>query len=324
MWKDFPLFPDKATELAGQVDALYFTFLGISAFFSLLIAGLVFFFAIRYRRRSADEVGQPEKAGMWLELTWSIIPLVILMVMFTWGAKVYIAAYRPPANAKEYFVTAKQWMWKFQHPEGQREINHLHVPMGLPIKLTMTSEDVIHSFFVPAFRVKADVLPGRYTSIWFEGEKTGTFHLFCAEYCGAEHSRMIGSITIMDPGDYESWLAGIQKGPSVIASGEELFQAKACNTCHRPDTAVQAPILHGAFGEEVELQTGRVVTVDADYIRESLLNPTAKVVKGYRPLMPTYQGQLSEEEILQLISYIKSLATEPAEETTTENPSEES
>ena len=324
MWKDFPLFPDKATELASQVDALYFTFLGISAFFSLLIATLVLYFAVRYRRRSESEVGRPEKAGIWLELTWSFIPLVILMVMFTWGAKVYITAYRPPANAKEYFVTAKQWMWKIQHPEGQREINHLHVPLGQPIKLTMTSEDVIHSFFVPAFRVKADVLPGRYTTVWFEGNKTGTFRLFCAEYCGAEHSRMIGSITIMEPGDYEAWLAGVEKGPSVIATGEELFQAKACNTCHRPDTAVQGPILHGLFGEEVELERGEIVTVDANYIRESLLNPTAKVVKGYRPLMPTYQGQLSEEEILQLISYIKSLAAEPARETTADNPSEES
>ena len=324
MWKDFPLFPDKATELAGQVDALYFTFLGISAFFSLLIGGLVFYFAVRYRRRSEHEVGQPEKAGIWLELTWSVIPLVILMIMFVWGAKVYITAYRPPANAKEYFVTAKQWMWKFQHPEGHREINHLHVPMGMPIKLTMTSEDVIHSFFVPAFRVKSDVLPGRYTSIWFEGEKTGTFRLFCAEYCGAEHSLMIGSITIMEPGDYEAWLAGVKTGPSVTASGEELFQAKACNTCHRPDTAVQAPILNGLFGEEVLLETGKTVTVDAEYVRESLLNPTAKIVNGYRPLMPTYQGQLSEEEILQLISYIKSLSTEPAEEIESEPVSEES
>ena len=324
MWKDFPLFPDKASELAGQVDALYFTFLGISAFFSLLIAALVLYFAVRYRRRSANEVGQPEKAGMWLELTWSIIPLVILMVMFTWGAKVYVTAYRPPANAKEYFVTAKQWMWKFQHPEGQREINHLHVPAGQPIKLTMTSEDVIHSFFVPAFRVKADVLPGRYTSVWFEGNKTGTFTLFCAEYCGAEHSLMGGSVTIMEPAEYENWLAGVKKGPSVVASGEELFQAKACNTCHRPDTAVQAPILNGIFGKQAELESGKTVTVDANYIRESILNPTAKVVKGYRPLMPTYQGQLSEEEILQLISYIKSLTTEPTEEATAASEGEES
>ena len=324
MWKDFPLFPDKATELAGQVDALYFTFLGISAFFSLLIGTLVLYFAIRYRRRSEDEVGQPEKAGMWLELTWSIIPLIILMVMFTWGTKVYITAYRPPANSTEYFVTAKQWMWKFQHPEGQREINHLHAPLGKPIMLTMTSEDVIHSFFVPAFRVKADVLPGRYTTIWFEGNKAGTYKLFCAEYCGAEHSLMGGTVTIMEPGDYEKWLAGIEKGPSVIASGEELFKAKACHTCHRADSAALAPILHGVFGEEVELQTGETLVVDADYIRESMLNPTARVVKGYTPLMPTYQGQISEEEILQLISYIRSLATEPADETSTEDQGEAS
>ena len=324
MWKDFPLFPDKATELAGQVDALYFTFLGISAFFSLLIGTLVIYFAIRYRRRSEDEIGQPEKAGMWLELTWSIIPLLILMVMFTWGTKVYIKAYRPPANSTEYFVTAKQWMWKFQHPEGQREINHLHAPLGKPIKLTMTSEDVIHSFFVPAFRVKADVLPGRYTTIWFEGNKAGTYTLFCAESCGAEHSLMMGSVTIMEPGDYEEWLAGVDKGPTMIASGEELFKAKACHTCHRANSAAQAPILQGVFGEEVELETGETVVVDAEYIRESILNPTAKVVKGYTPLMPTYQGQITEEEILQLISYIRSLATEPAEETTVESQGEES
>jgi len=317
MWKNFPLFPEKATALAGQVDALYFTFLGISAFFSLLIAVLVVYFAIRYRRRSEHEIGQSEKTSMWLEVTWSIIPLVILLVMFTWGAKVYVTAYRPPADAVEYYVTGKQWMWKFQHPEGQREINNLHVPIGQPIKLVMTSEDVIHSFFVPAFRVKADVLPGRYTTVWFQAEKTGTFTLFCAEYCGAEHSLMMGSVTAMDPGDYERWLAGLERGPSVIATGEELFRVKACSTCHRPDSAVQAPILTGIFGKEIELESGRTVTADADYLRESILNPIAKIVKGYQPLMPTYQGQLTEEEILQLISYIKSLSLEQENETET-------
>lgn len=315
MWKNFPLFPDKATELAGKVDALYFTFLGISAFFSLLIGLLVVFFAIRYRRRAAADVGRPEKAGMWLEITWSVIPLMILMVMFVWGTKVYIEAYRPPSGAVEYYVTAKQWMWKFQHPEGQREINHLHVPKGQAIRLTMTSEDVIHSFFVPAFRVKADVLPGRYTSVWFNANKAGTFQLFCAEYCGAEHSLMIGSVTVLEPGDYEAWLAGIGRGPSVVASGEELFQAKACNTCHRPDSAAQAPILTGIFGEEQELANGDRVVVDEDYIRESILNPSAKIVKGYRPLMPTYQGQIGEEELHQLISYIKSLGAESVDST---------
>ena len=322
MWKDFPLFPDKATEVAGQIDALYLTFLGISAFFSLLIGILVVYFAVRYRRRSEDEVGQRETAGMWLELTWSIIPLAILMVMFTWGAKVYVTAYRPPADAVEYFVTGKQWMWKFQHPEGQREINHLHVPVGQAIQLTMTSEDVIHSFFVPAFRVKADVLPGRYTTVWFKAEKAGTFTLFCAEYCGAEHSLMMGSVTALEPGDYERWLAGAKGGPSVVASGEELFRIKACSTCHRPDTAAQAPILNGIFGREIELDSGRVVVVDAEYLRQSILTPTASIVKGYQPLMPTYQGQLSEEEILQLISYIKSLSPENEAETAAEIQSE--
>jgi cytochrome c oxidase subunit 2 len=321
MWNNFPLFPPKATELAADVDRLYFTFLGISAFFSLLIALLVLYFAVRFRRRSHDQVGQPEKAGMWLELTWSIIPLIILLFMFAWGTKVYIAAFRPPANAQDYYVTGKQWMWKFQHPEGNREINNLHVPTGQAIRLIMTSEDVIHSFFVPAFRVKADVLPGRYTSIWFQAEKTGTYHLFCAEYCGAEHSKMGGSIVVMEPREYELWLAGRDKGPSMAASGEELFRLKACNTCHRPDSAAQAPILHGLFGEEVELESGAVTVADANYIRESIIYPAAEIVKGYRPLMPTYQGQLSEEEILQLIDYIKSIAEPPSQSNSQDNQS---
>jgi cytochrome c oxidase subunit 2 len=310
MWKDFPLFPDKATELAGDVDLLYFAFLGLSAFFSLLIAGLILYFAVKYRRRSPDEVGQPEKAGIWLEVTWSVIPLVILLVMFTWGAKVYIDAFRPPSDAVEYYVVGKQWMWKFQHPEGQREINHLHVPVNQPVRLTMTSEDVIHSFFVPAFRVKADVLPGRYTTVWFEAEKAGTYQLFCAEYCGAEHSMMLGSIIVMESADYESWLVRSQPKLTMVASGEELFVSKVCNTCHYPDSAARAPILHGLWGHRVELENGETVVADADYVRESILHPTARMVKGYRPLMPTYQGQLSEEEVLALIRYIKSLAEE--------------
>ena len=319
MWKNFPLFPEQASTLAGKVDALYFAFLGISTFFGLLVAGLVIYFAIRFRRRSPEEIGRPEKAGIWMEVTWSVIPLIILLGMFAWGAKVFVEAFRPPGNAVEYFVTAKQWMWKFQHPQGNREINDFHVPLGQPMRLTMTSEDVIHSFFVPAFRVKADVLPGRYTTVWFEANKTGTFHIFCAEYCGAEHSMMRGSIIIMEPADYEMWLAGRESGPSVVASGEELFQVKACNTCHRSDSATLAPILHGAFGEPVELADGRVQVVDENYIRESIMNPAAKLVKGYKPLMPTYQGQITEDEVIQLIGYIKSLAPDATEEEATKS-----
>ncbi len=232
IWDNFPLFPDSASTLAGQVDAIYFFGLAIAAVFSLLIAALILYFAVRYRRRHADEVGQPEKTVTWLEIAWSVIPLVILLVMFAWGAKVYFAAFRPPADAVEYYVVGKQWMWKFQHPQGKREINDLHVPVGQPIKLTMTSEDVIHSFFVPAFRVKADVLPGRYTTVWFEATRPGAYNLFCAEYCGAEHSRMGGTIHVMEPRDYEAWLARDAPAEERLLSGEELFAKHVCNTCH--------------------------------------------------------------------------------------------
>ncbi len=313
MWKEIPLHPVRASPFAGEVDALYFFALAIAAFFSLLVAALIVYLGVRYRRRAPHDIGQPEKAGIWLEVAWSVIPLGILLVMFAWGAKVFVTAFRPPADATEYWVTGKQWMWKFQHPEGNREINQLHLPRGRPVKLTMTSEDVIHSFFVPAFRVKADVLPGRYTTVWFEPDRVGTYHLFCAEYCGAEHSRMGGSIVIMEPAAYEEWLAGGLPRQSVVASGAELFTAKACDTCHRPDSATLAPILHGVWGHEVELASGEKVVVDADYVRESILNPTAKMVAGYNPVMPTYQGQLSEEELVQLITYIRSLGEKDGE-----------
>jgi cytochrome c oxidase subunit 2 len=304
----FPLFPESASTLAPKVDAVYFFGLGIAAFFSLLIAALVLYLAVRYRRRSPDEVGQPEKAGLWLEVTWSVIPLGILLVMFAWGLDVFITATRPPAGATEYYVTGKQWMWKFQHPTGRREINNLHVPIGQKVKLTMTSEDVIHSFFVPAFRAKMDVVPGRYTTFWFEATKAGTFHLFCAEYCGVEHSRMGGSIVVMEPREYEQWIAGGASGTeAALPSGEELFTAKVCDTCHRPTSDLLAPYLQGLFGSRVELTSGETVIADETYLRESILEPAAKVVAGYTPLMPTYAGQLTEEEILQLILYIKSL-----------------
>ncbi len=307
MWQDFPLFPESASTFTGQVDALYFFALGVTAFFSLLIGGLIFYFAVKYRRRSDDEVGTPERASTPLEITWSVIPLAITMVMFVWGARVFFTLSRPPADATEYFVVGKQWMWKLQHPEGNREINELHVPLGQPIQLTMTSEDVIHSFYVPAFRIKADVLPGRYTTVWFEATKAGSYQLFCAEYCGAEHSRMIGRVVVMEPRDYEIWLSGREPGKPLVASGEELFQLSACHTCHREDTRARGPSLVGLFGKEVELATGRRVIADETYLRESILRPAAKIVAGYQALMPTYQGRLSEEQLVQLISYIKTL-----------------
>jgi len=308
MWKNFPLFPEQASTLAGKVDALYFAFLGISTFFGLLVAGLVIYFAIRFRRRSPEEIGRPEKAGMWMEVTWSVIPLIILLGMFAWGAKVFVEAFRPPGDAVEYFVTAKQWMWKFQHPQGNREINDFHVPLGQPIRLTMTSEDVIHSFFVPAFRVKADVLPGRYTTVWFEATKTGTFHIFCAEYCGAEHSMMRGSIIIMEPADYEEWLSGGQPVATLAKTGEQVFAEKTCNTCHKSTAGALGPSLDGVFGTVREFDDGTTTIADENYLRESILEPRAHLVKGFQALMPTFQGQVDEEELVLLIGYIKSLS----------------
>jgi cytochrome c oxidase subunit 2 len=234
-----------------------------------------------------------------------------MLGMFGWGAKVFFDLHRPPANATEYFVVGKQWMWKFQHPTGNREINELHVPVGAPVRLTMTSEDVIHSFYVPAFRSKSDVIPGRYSSLWFQATKTGTFPLFCAEYCGAEHSRMIGQVVVMEPRDYEAWLVRGASAQTVVASGADLFGALSCNTCHRTDSAARAPQLIGIYGREVTLADGAKVTADDNYLRESILNPAAKVVAGYQPVMPTFKGQISEEQLLQLLNYIKSMAAAP-------------
>jgi len=228
-------------------------------------------------------------------VTWSVVPLLLMMILFVWGARVYFAIARPPANAAELFVVGKQWMWKIQHPEGNREINELHVPLGRPIKLTLTSEDVIHSFFLPEFRIKTDVLPGRYSTLWFQADRTGEFHLFCAQYCGAEHSRMVGRVIVMEPRDYQAWLGGERRGGRSVDSGEALFVSRACNTCHRPDTAARAPLLAGLIGRRVALQGGRSVVADEGYVRESILDPQAKIVAGYQPIMPTFKGQLSEE-----------------------------
>jgi cytochrome c oxidase subunit 2 len=224
-----------------------------------------------------------------------------------WGAVVFFHAQRPPKGAIEIYAVGKQWMWKFQHMDGQREINELHVPIGQPVKLTMISQDVIHSFFVPAFRVKQDVLPGRYTTVWFQATKTGKYHLFCAEYCGTQHSGMIGSVVVMEPAQYQAWLAGGGGEGSLAQSGEKLFQDLACNTCHRSDSGARGPDLAGVFGSQVTLQGGQKLAADEAYIRESILNPQAKLVMGFQPIMPTFQGQVSEEGLMQLVAYIKTL-----------------
>ena len=308
MFTNFPFFPQQASAQAGQVDAIYFFMVAVTAFFSILIATLVVFFAIRYRRRHKDEVGYAIHGSLALELLWTIIPFFIVMVMFAWGAKVFFDLFRPPAGAMEIYVVGKQWMWKVQHMDGQREINELHVPVGRPVKLIMGSEDVLHSYFIPAFRVKADVIPGRYNVLWFTATKAGTYHLFCAEYCGTKHSGMIGSVVAMEPQDFQAWLGGGRASDSPVAAGEKLFSDLACDTCHRTDTQGRGPMLTNVFGSQVELQDGRTVLADEAYIRESIVNPQAKIVAGFQPLMPTFQGLVTEEQLLQLISYVKSLS----------------
>jgi cytochrome c oxidase subunit 2 len=291
--------------MAGRVDALYFFLIAVSVFFSLLIAGLIVFYAIKYRRRAPDSVGENFHGGMVLELTWTIIPFFITIAIFVWGASVFFAMARPPAETLNIYVVGKQWMWKFQHLNGQREINELHVPVGRAVKLIMTSEDVIHDVFVPAFRVKADVVPGRYTQIWFEPTKPGRYHLFCAEYCGTRHSGMTGEVVVMEPDDFQVWLSGGHTEGALASAGARLFADLACNTCHRPGLQGRGPMLEGLFGRTVTLEGGRTAVVDEAYLREAIVNPSA-----FQPIMPTYQGVVSEEGLQQLVEYMKSLRAE--------------
>lgn len=302
-----PFMPERASTIAKDIDTIYLFTVALSAVATLLIVGVIIGFIAKYRRRNPDDVGHRAHEGKWLEITWTVVPGIVFLGLFYWGAQVYFKTYRVPDNADRYYVVGKQWMWKYQHPAGNREINDLHVPMGRPIELVITSEDVIHSFFVPAFRVKRDAVPGRYSTAWFEATKAGTYDIFCAEYCGAEHSLMIGKITVMEPADYEAWLEDKVPGTTLASSGEDLFIEKACNTCHRGDSDARAPILNGVYGSEVVLLGGARVTADDNYIRESIIDPASKVVSGFQPIMPTYKGQLTEEEILELMSYIESL-----------------
>ncbi len=311
MRETMPLFPERASTMAASVDSLYTFLIVVSVFFSLLIALSIIFFAIRYRRRSETERPALVSGGMTLEIVWTVIPFLLTMVMFGWGASVFFELNRPPDDAMNIYVVGKQWMWKVQHLGGQREINELHIPIGRSVKLTMTSQDVIHDFFVPAFRTKADVLPGRYTNLWFKPTKPGKYHLFCAEYCGTEHSGMIGWVYVMEPAAYELWLSGGGAEGTLASNGEKLFQSLACVNCHRPDLTGRGPNLVGVFGRPVQLAGGGTVIADENYVRESILNPAAKVVAGYQPVMPTFQGLVTEDELLQLIEYIKSLSKPP-------------
>ena len=297
--------------MASRVDALYIFLLIVTGMMALLVFVCLIYFAARYRYRPGVRAEQIEGSTP-LEITWSTIPFLIFLVIFAWGAVVYFKERTPPADSTEVYVVAKQWMWKLEHAEGQREINELHVPVGRDVKLIMTSQDVIHSFFIPAFRIKQDVLPGRYTVAWFRATKPGTYHLFCAEYCGTQHSGMVGSIVVLEPAQYEAWINGGSTGP-LSATGEKIFSELGCVTCHRSDIQGRGPNLHGVFGKPVRLEDGRTVTADENYLRECILDPGAKRVKGFQPIMPTFQGLVSEEQVNALVAYIKSIAAAKGE-----------
>ncbi|HUB77439.1 MAG TPA: cytochrome c oxidase subunit II [Bryobacteraceae bacterium] len=305
MGSNLPLFPEAASTIAPDVDHLAVFLLAVAAFFTVLIFVTIFYFAIRYRRRSERELPLDTHGGMTLEILWSVIPFGITMVMFSWGASLYFRESRPPDNALPVYVVGKQWMWKIEHIQGQREINELHIPINRPIRLTMTSEDVIHSFFVPAFRTKSDVVPGKYSTEWFTATKPGKYHLFCAEYCGNRHSGMIGWVYAMEPQDYEKWLNSNPPPSTMAESGSKLFNGMGCPACHKPDGTGRCPSLVGLYGSTVHLADGRSIVADADYIRESIVLPQAKIVAGYGSLMPTYKGQVTEEDLVQLVEYIK-------------------
>jgi cytochrome c oxidase subunit 2 len=308
-----PFWPARASTTANSVDALYIFLIVVSALMTVLIFTMVIYFAVRYRRRPGI-AAEPIDGSHALEITWSVIPFCVFMVFFMWGAVIYFRERTPPDNAAEVYSVAKQWMWKFEHMEGQREINELHVPVGRDVKIIMTSQDVIHSFFVPAFRIKQDVLPGRYTVAWFRPTKAGTYHLFCAEYCGTQHSGMIGWVVVMEPKDYEAWLGGGGNQPLAV-TGQKLFSELGCSTCHRSDVQGRGPNLVGVFGSPVLLEDGRTLTADENYIRESIVDPGAKIVKGFKPVMPTFQGQISDEQLNALVAYVKSLAAAPSGQT---------
>ena len=306
-----PLVPDSASTFSWKVDALYFYLSGVTLFFTLLISGVLIFFVIRYRRRTPYEIPRPVAGSHKLETVWTVIPFIIAMTMFAWGARVYFEQYKPPENAIEVYVVGKQWMWKLQHATGQREINELHVPVGRKVKLIMTTEDVIHDFFVPAFRTKADVIPGRYTTIWFEATTPGRYHLFCAEYCGMNHSGMIGSVIVMEQREFDDWLSGNTGSMTPATAGQQLYQTLGCASCHGANgEGGRGPTLAGSFGKMVQLQNGDSVRVDEGYVRESILNPQAKLVAGFGAIMPTFQGQVSEDQLVQLLAFIKSLQAE--------------
>jgi cytochrome c oxidase subunit II len=309
----FPLLPEQASHIARQTDYLYWGLISLSTVIVLIILIPIVYFLLKYRRGKLADRAPRHLPETRIEITWTVLPLLIMMGFYVWGAEHYFRIERPPPDAMQIDVVGKQWMWKVQHPEGNREINELHVPVGRNVKLLMTSQDVIHSFFLPALRIKQDVVPGRYTTEWFCATRPGTYHLFCSEFCGTQHSGMVGRLVVLEPAAYEQWLTEGQPGSTLVQSGERLYRELGCSGCHSGSSIVRAPPLEGLFGKPVPLNSGEIVTADEAYIRDSILFPAKQITGGYTNDMPSFQGRVSEEELLQLIAFIKSAASRPPE-----------
>jgi cytochrome c oxidase subunit II len=302
------LFPREASTIAPYMDELYFFLLGMTITGILLVGAIVFTFSYRYRK-SVHPVATQIEGSTLLEATWTIIPLAIFLVTFVWGALLYFRIYNPPMNAMNIYIVGKQWMWKAEHPGGQHEINALHIPINQPIQLTMISQDVFHSFSIPEFRIKREVIPGRYSTVWFNATTPGEYHLFCTQYCGTNHSAMIGTITAMTAEDYKKWTEESTSGMSLAQNGERLFASMGCNACHSGNAAARGPSLAGVYGSKLTLTNGSQVLVNEAYLRDAILNPSQHVTSGYAPIMPTYQGQISEDGLIDLVEYLKTLNT---------------
>ena len=300
------LFPAEASTISPWVDGLYFFLLVMTVVGLLLVGTLLTVFSLRYRKEKNPVATQVEGSTL-LEATWTIIPLAIFLMTFVWGALLYFRIYDPPVNAMNVYVVGKQWMWKVEHPGGQHEINELHVPTGRPVQLTMISQDVFHSFSIPDFRVKREVIPGRYTTVWFQATTPGTYHLFCTQYCGTQHSGMIGEVTVLTPEDYQKWLQQSTSGMSLAQNGERLFASMGCNACHNGTATARGPNLAGVYGSKLTTTNGSQVLVNEAYLRDAILNPSQHVTAGFAPIMPTYQGQISEDGLIDLVEFIKNM-----------------
>jgi cytochrome c oxidase subunit 2 len=302
-------FITQASDYASEVDGIFWLLTIISGLIVALVAGLVLVFSVRYRRGSPAERGElPEILKHEIELGWTAATLFLFLFIFWWAASGQLSALNAPENALEIHVIAKQWMWRVQHPSGAREIDELHVPSETPVRLAMTSEDVIHDLYLPTLRLKQDILPDRYTYLWFTAKKTGTFHLTCAEYCGTDHARMAGQLVIVSPQDYARWTAAQPEGDDLAHQGAALFRSLGCSGCHAATSSVHAPDLDGVYGHEVQLSDGRVVTADEAYLRDSILLPDKDIVAGFAPIMPSFRNAVTEEQLVPLIAYLKSLS----------------